>query len=283
MPKRAGVAFALVLLAGIGLYGQDCSTQSYLVTRGTAEAAQGAIVQTIDGATRSLDVAVSSFADGAIGDAVVRAGQRGVSVRVILSVSVRTEVSGQYAKLVAAGVPLKLVPASTPFSYRFAVIDRATVVGGSYEWARGTDQATYGTLTVIRCGSVTSGRSKAEEYAADFSRLWDSLPGVQAAIKPAGAAPISMLVAIQEVDTDQQCVLLFNRDTAAADLSGWIVTDSEGRYVFPQGFELAPGELYHLCIGELNPVDVFLFYLDPEHDELYLIAPDGTLVDQIVW
>ncbi|MCX6094956.1 MAG: phospholipase D-like domain-containing protein [Candidatus Bipolaricaulota bacterium] len=283
MSKRLGLALVVVLLVGVALHGQECSTQSYLVSRGTAEAAQGAIVQTIDGATRSLDVAVSSFADGAIGDAVVRAAQRGISVRVILPVSARTETGGQYAKLTAGSMPLKLVPAATPFSYRFAVIDGATVISGTYEWAGGTNQTTYGTLTVIRCGSVASGRSKAEEYAVDFSRFWDSLPGMQAVMKPAGAPPVSMLVAIQEIDTDQQCVLLFNRDTVAADLGGWVITDSEGRYVFPQGFELAPGELYHLCIGELNPVDVFLFYLDPEHDELYLIAPDGTLVDQIVW
>jgi len=283
MPKRAGLAFVLIMFVGVALHGQDCSTQSYLVTRGTAEAAQGAIVQTIDGAVRSLDVAVSSFVDGVIGDAVVRAAHRGVSVRVVLPASARTEAGGQYAKLAAGAVPLKLVPASTPFSYRFAVIDGATVVSGTYEWAGGTNQATYGTLTVIRCGSAASGRSKADEYAADFSRLWDSLLGIQATAKPAGTTPTSMLVAIQEINTDEQCILLFNRDAVPADLSGWVLTDSEGRYVFPEGFELGPGELYHLCIGALNPVDVFLFYLDPEHDELYLIAPDGTLVDQVIW
>ncbi len=283
MPKRGGLAFVLVMFAGIALYGQDCSTQSYLVTRGTAEAAQGAIVQTIDGAVRSLDLAVSSFADGAIGDAVVRAAERGVSVRVVLPAATRTETGGQYAKLAAGHASVKFLDASRPFSYRFAVIDGATVVSGTYEWAGSTNQAMYGTLTVIRCGAATSGRSKADEYATDFSRLWDSIPGVQAATKPAGAAPTSMSVTIQETSTDEQCILLFNRDAIPADLSGWVLTDSEGRYVFPEGFELGPGELYRLCIGALNPVDVFLFYLDPDHDELYLIAPDGTLVDQVVW
>ncbi|MDD5265185.1 MAG: lamin tail domain-containing protein [Candidatus Bipolaricaulis sp.] len=283
MPKHAGLAFVLILFVGVALHGQDCPTQSYLVTRGTAEAAQAAIVQTIDGTARSLDIAVSSFADGALGDAVIRAVQRGVSVRVVLPVSARTEPGGQYAKLAAGTVPLKLVPASTPFSYRFAVMDGATVVSGTYEWAGGTSQVAFGTLTVIRCGSATSGRSEADEYSADFLRLWDSLRGMQSATKPAGAASTSMSVAIQEINADEQCILLFNRDAIPADLSGWVLTDSEGRYVFPEGFELGPGELYHLCIGALNPADVFLFYLDPDHDELYLIAPDGTLVDQTVW
>jgi hypothetical protein len=283
MSKHMGVAVVLILLAGASLCGQVCPTQSYLVSRGTAESARNAIVQTIDGAARSLDIAVSSFADGGIGDAVVRAVQRGVSVRVVLPVSARTEAEGQYRRLTTSGIPLKLVPASRTFSHRFAVVDGATVITGSYEWAGGTNQASYGTLTVIRCGSGAADTSRAGEFAADFARLWDSLPGEQATAQPTSAPSISMEIAIQEVDCEAQCVLLFNPSTEAASLAGWVLTDSEGRYVFPAESQLAPGELYRLCIGALNPADTFLLYFDCEHDEVYLIAPDGTLVDQVVW
>ncbi|MDD4904417.1 MAG: phospholipase D-like domain-containing protein, partial [Candidatus Bipolaricaulis sp.] len=110
MVNRAAVALGLVLFLGIPLVGQVCTTQSYLVSRETAVAAQTAIVQTVDGASRSLDLAVSNLVDGVIADAIVRAIQRGVAVRVILPAAARSEVGGQYSRLLDAGAPLKLSP-----------------------------------------------------------------------------------------------------------------------------------------------------------------------------
>ena len=283
MSKHVGVALALVLLVGVTLCAQICPTQSYLVTRGTAEAAQRAIVQTIDGAVRSLDVAVSSFADSAIGDAILRAAVRGVLVRVILPISAQADAGSQYQKLVASGIPVKLVPASRTFAHHFAVIDGASAITGTYEWAGGTNQTAYGTLTVIRCAAEATDRSTVDDFAFEFSRLWVSLAVAEAGARTSAPPPISMEITIQEIDLDEQCILLFNHSTAAADIGGWVITDSEGQYVFPDGTVLEAGEIYRLCIGAQNPVDVFLLYLDAAEDEVYLIAPDGTLVDQIVW
>jgi len=281
MMNRAAVALVLVLSLGVPLVGQVCATQSYLVSRETAVTAQTAIVQTIDGASRSLDVAVSSLVDSVIADAIVRALGRGVAVRVILPAAARSEGGGQYSKLLDAGAPLKLSP--TPLAGRTAVIDGATVITGSYEWAGGTAQTSYGTLTVIRCALSASGSRESDPFVADFNRLWNRLAGPAAASSSSATASVSMSVLIQEVDCDNQCILLFNSSVEAAGIGGWVLTDSEGQYVFPADSVLSPGEMYRLCVGTLNPADVFLFFLDPDHDELYLVAPDGTLVDQEIW
>jgi hypothetical protein len=282
MLKRVWLILAAVVVAGVQSQGQVCSTLSASVTQENVDAVRATTVQMVEGASRSLDIAVSSFRDGGICDAVVRAARRGVLVRVILPAAAQNEPGSQYGTLAAASVPLQSVQGSTPFTHRFAVVDGAVVITGSYEWAGGASQAAYGTLTVIRCPSSTTDHSTADEFSGDFAELWGVLSGGQVT-QASGTSPASMSITIQEVDLEDQCILLFNRGTSPADIGGWVISDSEGRYMFPQGAELSSGELYRLCIGALNPIDVFLLYLDPDGDEVYLVAPDGTIVDQVVW
>jgi hypothetical protein len=282
MLKRVWLILAVVMVAGVQSQGEVCSTLSASVTQENVDAVRATTVQMVEGASRSLDIAVSSFRDGGICDAVVRAARRGVLVRVILPAAAQNEPGSQYGTLAAASVPLRWVEGSTPFTHRFAVVDGAVVITGSYEWAGGASQAAYGTLTVIRCPSSTTDHSTADEFSGDFAELWGVLSGGQVT-QASGTSPASMSITIQEVDLEDQCILLFNRGTSPADIGGWVLSDSEGRYMFPQGAELSSGELYRLCIGALNPIDVFLFYLDPDGDEVYLVAPDGTIVDQVVW
>jgi len=283
MLKRVWLILAVVVVAGVQSQGQVCSTLSASVTQGNVDAVRATIIQMVEGATRSLDIAVSSFTDGGICDAVVRAARRGVAVRLILPTAAQNEPGSQYGTLAAAGVPLRLVEGSTPFTHRFAVVDGAVVLTGSYEWAGGATQAAYGTLTVIRCPSGTTDHSTADEFSSEFAELWGLLSGAQAKTQASGASSASMSIMIQEVSLEEQCILLFNRGTSPANIGGWVLSDSEGRYMFPQGTELSSGEIYRLCIGALNPIDVFLLYLDPDGDEVYLVAPDGTIVDQVVW
>ena len=91
-------------------------------------------------------------------------------------------------------------------------------------------------------------------------------------------------VSILSVDRVSQCIYLFNSSDRAVDLSHWSLSDFEGHYTFPEGTEILPADPYQICIDVFNPSnDVDELYLDPEHDEVFLVTPEGDILDEVVW
>lgn len=274
----------VVLCVHVGAWGQACTAQPYLVSPQTGNGAQAVVRQLIESAQRSLKIAVSSFTDGQLGDAVVRAAGRGVSVQVILPVAAETEMGSQYGKLVVANVPVALAPAAEPFRHLFAVLDETTLITGSYGWTDRTAQRTFDGLVVIRCPSGSAARSAVTEFTREFDRLWSQLPRQQPASGPTTTSVAMVRVILHEVDRTAQCIQLLNLSDVAVNLGGWAISDFEGRYVFPQDTELVPNDPYRVCADLFNPThDVHALYLDPTHDELFLTTPDGSIVDEMVW
>jgi hypothetical protein len=284
MVQRLCVLSVLALFAGFELRGQVCSMQSYPVSPETGNGARAVILQTIEAARLSLDIALSSFTDVQLGDAVVRAFRRGLSVRVILATAGQVETGSQYKTLATAEVPMELAPTSALFSHHFAVVDGAIVITGSYEWADLANPANYGSVILIRCPSSTANRSTADEFAGEFARLWELFRGEQATIGASETSSALVGVTIQEVDRAGQCIQLLNLSSAVVDIGGWAISDFEGRYVFPQDTELAPGDPYRVCLDTFNPMhDTLGLYLDSADDEIFLVTHEGSIVDEVVW
>jgi phosphatidylserine/phosphatidylglycerophosphate/cardiolipin synthase-like enzyme len=87
MMRKLVLIIVFVLIAGGGVAAQTCSVQSYFVSPDVDGVIETAIIQAIDGARKSIDIGLFSFTDDQLGDAVVRAARRGVTVRVILGVN----------------------------------------------------------------------------------------------------------------------------------------------------------------------------------------------------
>lgn len=274
----------VVLCVHVGAWGQACTTQPYLVSPQTGNGAQVVVLQLIASAQRSLKIAVSSFTDGQLGDAVARAAGRGVSVQVILPKAAETEMGSQYGKLVGAKVSVAFAPVSDPFRHLFAILDETTLITGSYGWTDRTAQRAFDGLVVIRCTSGSAARSVVTEFAREFDRLWSQFSRQQ----PTSGSPATSVgmirVILQEVDRTAQCIQLLNLSDVAVSIAGWAISDFEGRYVFPPGTELVPNDPFRVCADVFNPThDVHGLYLDPTHDELFLTTPDGSIVDEAVW
>ena len=278
------VLLVLVLFGGVASHGETCSVQCYFAWPETGNAASAVILQTIQGAKRTLDIALSSFTDSRLGDAVVQAFRRGLSLRVILPKGGETEIGSQYGKLAAAKVPTVLAPTSALLYHRFAVVDGTIVITGSYAWTDRTNQATYDSIVLVRCPSGSNVRTTAEEFAREFDRLWERFGREETSTGPSATPSALVQVVIHEVDRAGQCIQLLNLSNAPVDISGWAIDDFEGRYVFPQDTKLVPNDPYRICSDTFNPGhDVHGLYLDPAHDELFLVTPDGQMVDEAVW
>ncbi len=127
---------------------------------------QAAIIQALDGAEQTVHIALYYFTDPKLADAVVRARARGVAVYVYLD---RSQVTQQYSQaryLTAHKVPVRISSNRAIMHNKFAVIDGATVITGSYNWTKSAYQRNDENLLVIRRSDL------AARYKRRFAVFW---------------------------------------------------------------------------------------------------------------
>ena len=285
MIKQLCGGFIIILCFVFALVGQACGVQSFFVSPQSGTSAHAAIVQTIDYAMLTLDIALPSFTSDVLGQAVIRAFRRGVAVRVILASGQENEIGSEYAKLLEAGVRVIQAPRTAPFHHRFAVIDGAIVATGSYEWIDPKNVRRYDSVLIIDCTGLTGGsQSTASSFLTTFDSLWAEFLTAQpdAALNLVGGTLIPIV--IHNVDMMTQCIELLNLSPSPIDIAGWMLADLEGEYVFPEDTLLLSDDPYMICIDVFNPEhDLLAFYLDPDRDEVFLSTPDGEIVAEVVW
>jgi len=285
MMRKLILIVVFVLMAGGVVAAQTCSVQSYFVSPAVDGVIETAIIQAIDGARKSIDIALFSFTDDQLGDAVVRAARRGVTVRVILGVDQDKMLGGEYEKLVATGIPVVVVGPPGLFHHKFVLIDGTLVITGSYDWSATADKDNYENVVFIYCSVLTANLTVPEQYAMEFNRLWEELRSVAGSTsgEPALSAAVHPII-IHTVDRIGECIELLNISTAPVDIGGWAISDLEGSYSFPPDTLLYPDEPYSVCLDTYNPThDSQGLYLDDEKDEVFLMTPEGEIIDEVVW
>ena len=114
-----------------------------------------------------LDVMVYSLTHDGIADALIRAHQRGVKVRVLVD---KVQASSRYAddeKLEAAGIDVRRDTQRGLMHHKVA-IENGRVVGlGSFNWTKSADETNAENWNVIQYVYV------AERYQKEFDRLWE--------------------------------------------------------------------------------------------------------------
>ena len=142
--SRRLFAIVVVLLAvgGVAL-AQSCSVRCYFVSPEVDGVIETAIIDAIGHARETLDIALFSFTDDQLGNAVVQAHRRGVSVRVLMASGQDRVLGGEHGKLVNANVPVTVAQGLGYFHHSFAIIDGELVITGSYDWSDAADQHNY--------------------------------------------------------------------------------------------------------------------------------------------
>jgi len=146
-----------------------CEVEAFFTAPGRNRVIEARIVEALNLAHGSLLVAMYSFTDDQLGDAVVAAWTRGVKVWVILDTGQVNAIGGEYAKLVTAGIPVAVESVSGLMHNKFAVFDSTRVVTGSYNWSDAADTANFENTVFIDCPEI------AAAYSAEFWRISASL------------------------------------------------------------------------------------------------------------
>lgn len=132
------------------------------------------IIDAINSADFTLDVATFTFTNNDLGDAVIAAKNRGVAVRVIMENE--SYIGSEFNGLVAAGIPT-ISHQSVPydFHHKYCIIDGAVsasdpiVVTGSHNWTNSAEDE-YDENTLIIHDEIIAG-----QYLEEYGQRWNEL------------------------------------------------------------------------------------------------------------
>ncbi|HDI82703.1 hypothetical protein DRQ17_04710 [bacterium] len=131
-----------------------------------------AVLKEINSAKRSVQVAVYLLTDREISNALLNAKERGVDVKVVLDGEQADEISySKHIYLKKHGVDVRLVyPGKSGkgiMHHKFAVIDKKTLLTGSFNWTPTADRYNHENLLVIK-----KNKKLLKKFLAEFKRLY---------------------------------------------------------------------------------------------------------------
>lgn len=125
-----------------------------------------AIVKEIESAEKSIDIAMYSFTSRPLSSALIEAVKRGIDVKVCLDQNQKTEKFSKAKFLENQGAAVGFKNGIGCMHNKFCIIDKETVITGSYNWTASADMRNDENLLVIKSKPL------AEKYSSYFSRLW---------------------------------------------------------------------------------------------------------------
>jgi phosphatidylserine/phosphatidylglycerophosphate/cardiolipin synthase-like enzyme len=137
------------------------------------------IIRELEKANKELLIAVYAFTHDELAGALVQAKKRGVTVQVIIDREFDSANENSKGKFLEGHkIPVRRLSGQKPpgkeaglMHQKFAVIDRAVVFTGSYNWTHSADKFNDENLLLFRDAGPL-----AEEYRNTFFRLWERKP-----------------------------------------------------------------------------------------------------------
>lgn len=123
-------------------------------------------ISALDSAQERIDVAMYSFTNDALGEALIRAKERGVSVRVVLEKQQNSSSFSEHSKLAAAGIPVRVDSNPQLMHHKFAVIDNGFVITGSMNWSANGIKENNENVLVIHSVELNA------QFEKEFEKVW---------------------------------------------------------------------------------------------------------------
>ncbi|HET7265623.1 MAG TPA: phospholipase D-like domain-containing protein [bacterium] len=179
MVRFAAVPVVLAAVLALGAPVPSARSQSVTATGSVAvyftpqDRPGDAVLRAFNGAQRQIVAAIYEFTLSDVAEALIAARARHVDVRVIMDESASKDRGSQYFRLSQAlGSRLRrragLNGASGIVHNKFAVVDGARVLTGSFNWTYSAEDRNWENLVVIDSPAV------AQAYARQFQRMWQA-------------------------------------------------------------------------------------------------------------
>lgn len=127
------------------------------------------LIKEINGAQKTLDIAIYSLTKENIADAILEAKKRGVDVKVITD-KLESQSKFQKAildKLKANSIPIRINSHAGLMHLKLSIIDDKTVLGGSYNYTANATKENDENLIVMRESTIV------KNYSDEFNVMWN--------------------------------------------------------------------------------------------------------------
>ena len=128
---------------------------------------QEAVIREISKAQQSIDLAMYSITSREIAQALVKAKEREIKIRVVLDRSQTKEYYSKSKYLINKGLDVKFKLGPGLMHDKFAVIDGKVLLTGSFNWTASAEKKNAENLLVITDKEI------AEKFAKQFKHLWN--------------------------------------------------------------------------------------------------------------
>jgi phosphatidylserine/phosphatidylglycerophosphate/cardiolipin synthase-like enzyme len=143
------------------------------LTRGGSVA--GVVARLLERATTSVDAALYRFNNPQLSRALEQAASRAVKVRLVLDRGKYQDDQVTRKLLSGGGIPWRTLSGrrgpATKMHHKFIILDRRSVLTGSYNWTLESEEENYDNLVLLREPELV------EIYRREFEALWREATG----------------------------------------------------------------------------------------------------------
>jgi phosphatidylserine/phosphatidylglycerophosphate/cardiolipin synthase-like enzyme len=222
---------------------------------------QQRIVTALNTANTTAQVAMFTFTNDAIGDALVAARARGVQVEVLLDQVAAGGVGSERDRLCAGGVTVRVENFAGKIHDKYAVVDAGTasdplIVTGSTNWTANAVEANDENLLIAHDAGLASA------YATDFARIRSAIASggftcnVGSAVTPTVAQYIPIIQrgqALTPTSTPTATVVCASASITPACLPTFTPTATATATHGPTATPTLPPPTYNNCQADPNP------------------------------
>lgn len=125
-----------------------------------------AIISAIDLTEKAMKICVFTISDDRISDAILRAHQRGISIKIITDNYKLHDLGSDIKELAKIGLEVWIDKTKSHMHHKFAIFDDVRVLTGSYNWTRSA--AMYNHENIV----ITDNLTIVQDFSREFDRLW---------------------------------------------------------------------------------------------------------------
>lgn len=133
------------------------------------EACVSAIVSTLKNAKTKVDICVFTISDDRISREIIACHKRGVKVRILSDNEKALDLGSDISTFSKEGIPTKIDMTPAHMHHKFAIVDGAKLVNGSYNWTRNAATQNHENLTIMQDARMV------RSFQQTFDKLWEEL------------------------------------------------------------------------------------------------------------
>ncbi|TQV89066.1 phospholipase D-like domain-containing protein [Aliikangiella coralliicola] len=125
------------------------------------------IISLISRAKKSIDVCVFTISDDRLSEALLKAFQRGIEVKIVTDNDKANDTGSDIYYLADNKVPIRIDQTPNHMHHKFAIFDSEILVNGSFNWTRSASKYNHENIVVEYSSGLIN------KFSKTFEQLWD--------------------------------------------------------------------------------------------------------------